>query len=74
MTENKLRWGILSAAQIARKNWQAIRNTGNATVVAVASRDLAKARKFIDECQAAAPMDAMPRALEIGRASCRERV
>ena len=63
MTENKLRWGILSTAQIARKNWQAIRNTGNATVAAVASRDLAKAQKFIAECQTAAPMDAVPRAL-----------
>lgn len=63
MTENKLRWGILSAAQIARKNWKAIFNTGNATVVAVASRDLEKSRRFIAECQAVAPMDLSPRPL-----------
>ena len=60
MNENKLRWGILGTAQIARKNWKAISNTGNATVVAVASRDLEKSRRFIAECQAAAPMDAPP--------------
>ena len=34
MNQTKLRWGILSTAQIARKNWKAIRNTGNSTVVA----------------------------------------
>ncbi|MCP5519170.1 MAG: Gfo/Idh/MocA family oxidoreductase [Verrucomicrobiales bacterium] len=59
---NPLRWGILSAAQIARKNWLAIRNTGLATVTAVASRDADRARRFIDECQAEAPMPSVPRA------------
>ena len=39
-SEPKLRWGILSTANIARKNWKAIRNSGNSTVVAVASRDV----------------------------------
>ena len=63
MTNQKLRWGILSTAQNARKNWQAIRHTGNATVVAVASRDVERSRRFIAECQAHAPMDAVPRAL-----------
>jgi predicted dehydrogenase len=63
MTETKLRWGILGSAQIARKNWKAIRNTGNATVVAVASRDLEKSRRFIAACQHEAPMDALPKAL-----------
>src|SRR5687768_1634166 len=57
---DKLRWGILGTAHIARKNWKAIRHTGNGTVVAVASRDLEKSRRFIDECQAEAPMDATP--------------
>ncbi len=51
-----VRWGILGAANIARKNWQAIRNTGNAVVGAVASRDLARAREFISDCQRDAPM------------------
>jgi len=60
---DKLRWGILGAAHIARKNWKAIHHTGNGTVVAVASRDLEKSRRFIAEGQAEAPMDAVPRAL-----------
>lgn len=62
MSANKLRWGILSTAQIARKNWKAIFNTGNGTVVAVASRDVKRAQQFIAGCQADAPMDAVPRA------------
>jgi predicted dehydrogenase len=45
------RWGILGTANIARKNWKAMRISGNSIVTAVASRDAAKARKFIDECQ-----------------------
>ncbi len=44
------RWGILGTAKIARKNWKAIRVAGNSTLTAVASRDAAKAKKFIDEC------------------------
>ena len=31
MTDHPCRWGILGAATIARKNWQAIRDAGNAT-------------------------------------------
>ena len=63
MSDTKLRWGILSTAHIARKNWKAIHNSGNGTVVAVASRDVARAQQFIDECQADTPMDATPRAM-----------
>ena len=58
-----LRWGILSTAGIARKNWEAIRNSGNGTITAVASRDAAKAQQFIDECQAEVPFDEAPRAI-----------
>jgi predicted dehydrogenase len=54
----KVRWGIMGAANIARKNWQAIRNSGNGTVVAVASRDIARAKQFINECQQDASMEA----------------
>lgn len=57
------RWGILGAAFIARKNWQAIRDAGNATLVAVASRDVAKAQAFITECQASAPHPVVPEAM-----------
>lgn len=45
------RWGILGTANIARKNWKAIRVAGNSTLTAVASRDATKAKRYIDECQ-----------------------
>lgn len=63
MSEQACRWGILSTATIARKNWMAILNTGNAVVAAVASRDQAKAQQFIDECQREAPFSEAPTAL-----------
>ncbi len=63
MSEKKLRWGILSTAQIARKNWKAIHNSGNGTVTAVASRDVERSRHFIAGCQAEGPMEAPPAAL-----------
>jgi predicted dehydrogenase len=56
------RWGILGTANIARKNWQAIRYAENAALVAIASRDHARARRFIDECQAHAPLTSVPAA------------
>ena len=59
----KLRWGILGTAGIARKNWRAIYDSGNSIVTAVASRDVARSRKFIDECQAQNPFHPSPLAL-----------
>jgi predicted dehydrogenase len=59
----QLRFGILGAADIARKNWESIYNSGNATVTAVASRDAARARRFIKELQARAPFAPAPAAL-----------
>ena len=47
----KLRFGILSTANIARKNWKAIFHSGNCVVSAVASRYLKKSREFIRDCQ-----------------------
>jgi predicted dehydrogenase len=47
----KLRIGFLSTAGIGKKNWKAIFNSGNCLVSAVASRDLNKSRKYIDDCQ-----------------------
>jgi predicted dehydrogenase len=64
MTSPTCRWGILGAAFIARKNWQAIRDAGNASLVAVASRDLARAQAFIAESQSSAPHPAVPEAME----------
>lgn len=45
------RIGFLSTAHIGTKNWKAIFNSGNCVVSAVASRDAAKSRQFIDDCQ-----------------------
>ena len=56
----KLRWGFLSTAQIGRKNWNAIFNSGNSVVTAVASRDVAKADGFIDDCQQVAAFEHRP--------------
>jgi predicted dehydrogenase len=64
MTADKLRWGILGTADIARKNWLGILNSGNCVVVAVASRDLECARRFIALCQSHAPMPTTPLAFD----------
>jgi predicted dehydrogenase len=57
------RWGILGTAQIARKNWKAIRNSQNGIITVVASRALERSRRFIADCQAEAPFAAPPRAV-----------
>ena len=59
---NKLRIGFLSTAGIGRKNWKAILNSGNSVVTAVASRDLQKSLKFIEECQREHPFEKIPEA------------
>ena len=64
MTSQPCRWGILGAATIARKNWQAIHDAGNATLVAVASRDPARSAAFVADCQAQVPFAVPPAALE----------
>jgi predicted dehydrogenase len=63
MTNRPFRWGILGTALIARKNWQAIFHTGDATITAVASRDLGRSRRFIADCQGVIPMESAPEAL-----------
>jgi len=60
MSPSVCRWGILGAADIARKNWQAIRHATNATLVAVASRDSQRCGRFIRECQAHTPFETPP--------------
>lgn len=60
MTDRICRWGILGTAGIARKSWQALRLAGNARLVAVASRQAARAAQFIAECQAHVPMAPEP--------------
>lgn len=62
MNPSPLRWGILGTANIARKNWHALHNSGNGVLVAVASRDRQRAAQFIAECQASVPMPVPPRA------------
>ena len=56
------RWGVLGAANIARKNWKAIRLAGNSTLTAVASRDPGRAAAFIAECQSDVPFPTPPAA------------
>ena len=56
MGEKTCRWGILSTAEIAKKNWASIANSGNGRVIAVASRSVEKAQKFIAACQASVPV------------------
>ncbi len=63
MSQHRCRWGILGTADIAKKNWKAIWQSGNATVTAVASRDRQRARAFVDFCQELAPMDIAPAAV-----------
>ena len=58
----KIRFGILGTAVIARKNWKAIHNSGNAIITAVASRDIARSRKFITEFQREARFPVTPTA------------
>ena len=57
------RFGILGTAGISAKNWLSIANAENAELVAVASRDAAKAEAFIDACQASRPVARRPEAL-----------
>ncbi len=54
------RWGILGSAHIAQKNWKAIRNSGNGIVAAVGSRDVKRAKQFIDLCQADCAFPTIP--------------
>ena len=63
MSQEKCRWGILGSAGIAQKNWQSIRNAGNAELVAVASRDVGRAQDFIDRCSARVPHPVTPKAI-----------
>jgi predicted dehydrogenase len=59
---NKLRWGILSTANIGKQNWKAIHLSGNSVVAAVASRDLGRSRQFIEHNQAEARFETAPEA------------
>ncbi len=65
MAEDSIcRWGLMGTAGIGRKNWQAIKLSGNGQVKAVASRSLARSQSYIDECQAATPFPQSPQAVE----------
>ena len=67
MARQLCRFGILGTANIARKNWDAIRNSGNAALVAIGSRNRQRAEQFIAECQASAPFAQAPQALDYER-------
>jgi len=55
MSDSVCRWGFLSTAAIARKNWKAIKLSGNGRVACVASRSQDRAQAFIDECSEEVP-------------------
>jgi len=59
---DRCRWGILGTANIARKNWAAIRNSGNGIVTAVASRTPSRAEEYIRQLQAECPFSQHPQA------------
>ena len=59
----QLRIGFLSTAGIGRKNWKAIFNSGNCVVTVVASRDIEKSLKFIDDCSCEVAFETKPVAL-----------
>jgi predicted dehydrogenase len=61
---SQCRWGILSTAAIAKKNWRAIAQSTQGTLVAVASRNKASAESFIDECERCCPQRQRPVAIE----------
>ena len=50
-------WGILGAADIARKNWQAIARSGNGHIKAVASRSSDRAAALISTCEKSVPFE-----------------
>ncbi len=60
MVDKTCRFGILGTAGIARKNWEAIRLVDAADIVAVASRNLDSASRFINECMAEVPFPSAP--------------
>ncbi|MBA4138201.1 MAG: oxidoreductase [Opitutus sp.] len=55
-----LRWGFLSTANICRQNWRALHASGTNVVTALASRDQARAQRFVDENQLTTPMPRVP--------------
>ncbi|MDP1564309.1 MAG: Gfo/Idh/MocA family oxidoreductase [Pirellulaceae bacterium] len=55
-----VRWGVLGAAVIARKFWQAVRASGCSSIAAVASRDPARAQAYIDQCHSRFPVAELP--------------
>jgi predicted dehydrogenase len=55
------RWGILGAANIAKKNWHAIHNSGNGTLVAVASRNAERGAAWVRENQSLVAFEPAPR-------------
>ncbi len=60
MASNICRWGILGAANIARKNWKAIRLAENAALTVVASREPARAKEWLDANQSECPFPTAP--------------
>lgn len=63
MIKTTCRWGIMGTAGIAKKNWHAIKLAAEAELLAVASRNIESAQKFISDCQAQYPHTVEPEAV-----------
>lgn len=64
MHEESVCWGVLGAADIVRKNWQAIRNSRNGWLKAIASRSKQRSANFIEQCQRLVPFEKPVEAVE----------
>lgn len=60
MSKSVCRWGVLGAAVIAKKNWQAIHLSGNGQLAAVACRSPERGRAWVNECQSSCPLPHVP--------------
>lgn len=56
-----LRWGVMGAAVIARKFWQAVRLSGCSSITGIAARAPDRATEFVDQLQARFPVSERPR-------------
>lgn len=64
MSVRVCRWGVLGTATIARKFWRSVALAGNAHLQAVASRDLQRARRFVEDAQSRFPVQPGPVVLD----------
>ncbi len=62
--DTPFRWGVLGAAVIARKFWQAVRLSGSSELAGIASRSVERSHDFVRECQSRFPVEHAPRVFD----------